>query len=214
MFKIDLHTHSTASPDGGITGDEYEKALSTGKLDCIAITDHNRIDFAKKMADKLGDRIIVGEEIMTSSGEIIGLYLKEKIPANLTTVDTIRKIKDQGGLVYIPHPLETYRHGLQINVLEEVIDTIDIVEIGNGRALFQSKYSQILVWANLNKLIGVASSDAHGSFGFGQTYTKIAELPTRHNIKDLLAKGTPYLQKPTLRAILYPKYNRVMKRFS
>lgn len=214
MFKIDLHTHSIASPDGGLTESQYEHILSSGKLDCVAITDHNRIDFALKMADKLGDKIIIGEEIMTNSGEIIGLYLKEKVPANLSTIDTIKKIKEQGGLVYIPHPLDTYRNGLQINVLEEIVDSIDIVEVGNGRALFQSKYSQILVWANLNNLIGVASSDAHGSFGFGQTYTSIPEIPSRDNIKTVLAKGTPYLQRPTLRAILYPKYNRIMKRFS
>jgi len=214
MYKIDLHTHSIASPDGGITEREYEHILSIGKLDCVAITDHNRIDFALKMAEKLGDKIIVGEEIMTNSGEIIGLYLKEKVPANLSTIDTIKKIKEQNGYVYIPHPLETYRKGLQINILEEIMDNIDIVEIGNGRALFQSKYSQILVWTNLNNLIGVASSDAHGYYGFGLTYTSIPEIPNPMNFKTILAKGTPFLQRPTLRAILYPKYNRIMKRFS
>lgn len=78
MFKIDLHTHSTSSPDGGITAHQYEEALSTGVLDCVAITDHNRIDFAEKLERSFGDKIIVGEEIMTSGGEIIGLYLKRK----------------------------------------------------------------------------------------------------------------------------------------
>ncbi len=60
------------------------------------------------MAEKLGDRIIVGEEIMTTSGEIIGLYLKEKIPAGLSTIRDDKEIKEQGGLVYIPHPLREY----------------------------------------------------------------------------------------------------------
>lgn len=214
MFKIDLHTHSIASPDGGISASEYENVITKGKLDYIAITDHNRIDFAQKMAEKLGDRIIVGEEIMTTSGEIIGLYLKEKIPAGLSTNETIKKIKEQGGLVYVPHPLENTRKGLQINVLEEIVDYIDIMEIGNGRALLQSKYSQVLVWTNLNNLIGVASSDSHGKYGFGRTYTSIHDAPSRNNILSELAKGTPYLQRPTLRALLYPKYNRIMRRYS
>src|ERR1039457_5438980 len=104
MFKVDLHTHSPASPDGGISADQYIEAISTGVLDCVAITDHNRINFAKKLNHSVGDKIIIGEEIMTSGGEIIGLYRNEQVPANLTPIDTIRIIKDQGGLVYIPHP--------------------------------------------------------------------------------------------------------------
>ena len=214
MVKIDLHTHSTASPDGGISADQYEEAIIKGVVDMVAITDHNRIDFAKKLAKKFGDKIIVGEEILTTGGEIIGLYLEEKIPANLTPIDTIRLIKEQGGLVYIPHPLETFRNGLQINTLEEILDFIDIVEIGNGRAVFQSKYAQILVWSNLNHLAGAASSDAHGKHGLGHTYTSVSELPTKNNIKELLIKGTPILKRPTLRALLYPKYYRIIQRYS
>lgn len=212
MYKIDLHTHSSASADGGLTITQYEQALSTDILDCVAITDHNRIDFAQELLKSFGDKVIVGEEIMTQSGEIIGLYLEEKVPKNLSLADTIRLIKNQGGLVYVPHPLETVRHGLQINVLEEVVDSIDIVEIGNGRSLFQSRYSQILVWSNLNHLVGAASSDAHGRVGLGHTYTSIAELPTKQNLKHLLSTGIPIIQRPGLRALLYPKYNRLMKR--
>jgi len=214
MFKVDLHTHSTGSPDGGLSVSQYEHALSTGIVDCIAITDHNKINFAKKLYKAIGDRIIIGEEIMTTSGEIIGLYIRELIPPNLTPIDTIKLIKEQGGLVYIPHPLETIRHGLQIDVLEEIVDFIDIVEIGNGRSLFPSKYSQILVWSNLNHKVGAASSDAHGKLGLGHTYTSIAELPTKHNLKSLLLKGVPIVEKPSLRALFYPKYNRLIKRFN
>lgn len=213
MFKLDLHTHSSSSPDGGITTKQYEEALSTGVVDCVAITDHNRIDFAQKLQNAFGDKVIVGEEIMTSGGEIIGLYLTERIPARLTPMDTIRLIKEQNGLVYIPHPLDTFRNGLQINVLDEIVDFIDIVEIGNGRALLQSKYSQILVWSNLNHLVGAASSDAHGRLGLGHTYTLITELPTKNDLKELLKKGTPILKRPSLRALLYPKYNRITKRY-
>ncbi len=88
--------------------------------------------------------------------------------------------------------LENTRKGLQINVLEEIVDYIDIVEIGNGRALLQSKYSQVLVWTNLNNLIGVASSDAHGKYGFGRTYTSIHDAPSRNNILSELAKRYTY----------------------
>lgn len=74
-YKIDLHTHSILSHDGGIKTQEYEKVISELKLDFVAITDHNKIAFAKEMQDRLGERIIIGEEIMTSEGEIIDLFL-------------------------------------------------------------------------------------------------------------------------------------------
>src|SRR5580765_8441960 len=96
MFRVDLHTHSVASPDGGISADQYAHALSTGLLDVIAITDHNQIDFALNL-------------------------------------------KDQGGLVYIPHPFETVRKGLHPATLEELIDYVDVVEICNGRVLLQNR---------------------------------------------------------------------------
>lgn len=214
MFKVDLHTHSIHSPDGGIGSEQYKHALSTGLVDYVAVTDHNSISFAKELQASFGDRVVIGEEIMTSVGEIIGLYLEEKIYPGLSPIDTIKLIKDQGGLVYIPHPLETFRHGLQIDVLEQIQDHIDIVEIGNGRALLQSKYAQILVWSNLNHLIGAASSDAHGRLGLGRTYTSVTEIPTRDSLLHLLQKGTPTINRPSLMALLYPKYNRLSKRFS
>lgn len=95
MPKIDLHTHSIASKDGAITADDYERMLETGLLDYIAVTDHNRIDFAAELHAKLGEKIIVGEEIKTTEGEIIGLYLTEAIPALLTPEETVQRIKEQ-----------------------------------------------------------------------------------------------------------------------
>jgi predicted metal-dependent phosphoesterase TrpH len=112
MLKVDLHTHSVASPDGGISESQYQQVLNKGTLNCIAITDHNEVDFAIAMNKKFGDKIIVGEEIMTTQGEIIGLFLTEKVPAGLSPEETVKQIRKQGALVYIPHPFETFRHGL------------------------------------------------------------------------------------------------------
>ncbi|MCA9330415.1 PHP domain-containing protein, partial [Candidatus Saccharibacteria bacterium] len=112
MYKVDLHTHSQASPDGGITAEQYAHVLSTGLLDMIAITDHNSIAYAQEVQKQLGDKIIVGEEIMTNDGEIVGLFLTQVIEPGLSAQETCRRIKAQHGLVYIPHPFETVRKGL------------------------------------------------------------------------------------------------------
>jgi predicted metal-dependent phosphoesterase TrpH len=212
MYKIDLHTHSQASPDGGITADQYAHALSTGQLDVIAITDHNRIDYAQQVHAQLGDKIIVGEEIMTTQGEIIGLYLSEPIPRGLSAQETCRRIKAQGGLIYIPHPFETVRSGMHPQILEEIRQLIDIIEVCNGRAFLQNRGKQAVVWGKLNHVPGAASSDAHGIAGIGKTYTRCRELPTKSTLVDHIATGTPMTDRPSLRALLYPKYHRTRKK--
>lgn len=212
MLKIDLHTHSSASPDGGISAAQYQKALDSGLLDCIAVTDHNRIDFATRLQHELDDRIIIGEEIMTSLGEIIGLFLTSPILPRLTPHETIRQIKEQGGLIYVPHPFEKNRRGLEPNILEEVADFVDILEVCNGRAFLQNRSSQAFVWARLNKTTRAASSDAHGNRGLGKTYTIVNKLPTRANLLEQLDSGTLITDRPGIRALLYPKYHRLRKK--
>lgn len=212
MYKVDLHTHSAASPDGGITFEQYERVLSTNLLDMIAITDHNRIDFALQTRERLGDRIVVGEEIMSTSGEIIGLYLTERVSPGLSPLETIKQIKDQGGLVYVPHPFETMRKGMHPGVLEELIDYLDIIEICNGRAFLQNRSAQAVIWAKLNHVTGAASSDAHGIRGLGKTYTQVKELPTQIDLLKHLASGIPVTDRPGLRSLLYPKYHRLRQR--
>lgn len=212
MFKVDLHTHSIASPDGGITAEQYQRALDSGLLDCVAVTDHNRIDFAAYLYGQLGDRIIIGEEIMTSVGEIIGLYLQEAIQPGLTVQETIKQIKDQGGVVYVPHPFEQVRKGLHPAVMEEMLDHLDLVEVCNGRALLQNRSAQAVVWARLNHVIPVASSDAHGAKGLGKTFTSVKELPNRANIMEQLSSGKLLTDRPGLRALFYPKYHRLRKK--
>jgi predicted metal-dependent phosphoesterase TrpH len=212
MFNVDLHTHSVASPDGGISAAQYKRVLEKGILDCVAITDHNTIDFATRLQTSLGDRIIVGEEIMTNAGEIIGLFLTQAVQPGLTPLETVQLIKAQGGLVYIPHPFETIRKGLHPAVLEDIVDFIDIIEICNGRAFVQNRSSQTVVWTKLNHKLGAASSDAHGLAGIGRTYTRLSALPTRDTLLELLSTGTPITRRASLRALLYPKYHRFKRK--
>lgn len=213
MIKIDLHTHSEASPDGGITLTQYKKALKNG-LDYIAITDHNRIDFALYAKQEIGKSIIVGEEIMTTSGEIIGLFLKEKVPMGLSPKETVKRIKEQNGLVYIPHPFEVVRSGMNNVKLKSIIKYVDIIETYNGRAFFGKKTNEVIKFAEEYKVVSVASSDTHGWKGWRETYTIIKEPPTRDNLVYQLLESKKVYKKPSIRAILYPKYNKIKKALS
>lgn len=212
MKKIDLHTHSEASKDGGITAEQYATILRNEILDVVAITDHNRIDFAQGMQKALGaDKIIVGEEIMTLQGEIIGLYLEKKIDPGMSAQETIDAIKLQNGIVYIPHPFEKVRKGIQEDVLLALIDEVDILEGYNGRAFVQNFTTKTLSLAKKHDIPAAASSDAHGLAGIGISYTTIKKQPERYNLSALIAHGRLATGKPPLYTLLFPKINRLKK---
>jgi len=211
MFKVDLHTHSVASPDGGLGMLDYQEKLKSGGLDYIAVTDHNTVEFALQLHDRLGERIIVGEEISTTEGEIIGLYLHTTVPKLLTPRETVAAIRAQGGLVYIPHPFETVRSGITPEALNSIADDVDVIEIHNGRAVFQNKSAQARTWKEQYGWVGAASSDAHAAVGWGKTFTTISEPPTRHSIIKLLNDASYQANFPGVKAILYPKFNRLRK---
>lgn len=212
MFKVDLHTHSVASPDGSISPEQYAKALETEQLDFIAITDHDRVDFALGMNKALGEKIIVGEEISTSQGELVGLFLKKLVEPGQTAAQTAHDIHDQGGLVYVPHPFETVRHGINREDLEEIADHIDIVEIHNGRAWAQNFSPTAAAWAKSHGKAGASSSDAHGSKGLGYSYSIIAEKPSRGSLAEVLTMTSLAHRRTPFYALLYPKLNRFRKK--
>lgn len=209
--SVDLHTHSEASPDGALTAADYKKMLESGRLDYIAVTDHNTADFAvslKQELGELGERIIIGEEIRTTHGEIIGLYLTKTIPMLMSPQDTIDAIRQQGGLVCIPHPFENVRRGMQKAALEPIADQVDMIEVHNGRAVFQNKSKQAYAWAALHGCVGVANSDCHAPDGWGRTRTRIAAAPTRDTLVQLLHDAEYDVRFPGVKAVLYPKINK------
>lgn len=212
MIRVDFHTHSTASPDGGITAEQYAQLFVQDTLDCVAITDHNTIRLAEKLHREFGDKIIIGEEIETKVGEVIGLFLSKSIPKGLSLADTIKAIKSQGGLVYLPHPFETVRKGIQQADLKEVVDSIDIVETYNGRAVAQNKGPRAAVWARLHHKPGAAASDAHGIKGLGTAYTTIESMPTATTLVSQLHTAHLTMERPPIHSLLYPKLHRLRRR--
>lgn len=212
-YKIDFHTHSEASPDGALTAADYAWMLDGGKLDYIAVTDHNTAKFAIELHKQLGDRIIVGEEIRTSKGEIIGLFLQATVPKLMTPEETVAEIRRQGGLVCIPHPFENVRRGMQAEALEMIADEVDMMEVHNGRAVFQNKSKQAYAWARAHNCLGIANSDSHAVPGWGKTYTVLPEKPTKEGLLRLLASAEYHTGFPGVKAVMYPKINKFKMRY-
>jgi len=210
MYKVDLHTHSKASPDGFLSVSDYERMLTTKRLDVIAVTDHDTITFAQQLHEHLGDSIIVGEEITALEGELIGLFLHDAVPPGLSATETAKRIHDQGGLVYVPHPFETARKGIRLDVLDQLAGQVDIVETYNGRTL-QDHGTQAAAWAKAHHVPGASSSDAHGRRGWGNTHSTVSEHPTRDTLMTLLWDARLTTKSTGVVGRLYPKLNRLRK---
>jgi hypothetical protein len=207
-YKVDLHTHSTFSYDGGLTLNDYTKIFQNKILDVVAITDHNEIGFALKMQKVFDNKIIIGEEIESIEGEIIGLFLKKKVMPGLNAKETIKEIKQQNGLVYIPHPFEKQRKSIQEEIFEKIYDQIDISEVFNGRS-FGRKKDKVFI---KKVKYAAASSDAHCILGIGSTFAYMNEIPTRENILRLLESATLSKNYSSLISYLCPLINKIKKK--
>lgn len=212
MIALDLHTHSEGSPDGSLRLKDYERMLQSGVLNAIAITDHDDISFAQNVREVLGEQIIVGEEISTAEGELVGLYLTKRVEPGLSAHETAEAIKAMNGIVYVPHPFETVRKGISKRTLGGIAELVDIVEVHNGRAIFQNRGGLAQKWAEQNGKAMAASSDAHGKRGWGKTFSVVAETPRQSTLVSLLKSASLERGTVGLRGALYPKANRLRRR--
>ncbi|HYX85011.1 MAG TPA: glycosyltransferase [Gaiellales bacterium] len=170
----DLHMHTSHSHDCATDPEALLDHCIAEGLGAVAITDHNEISGALAAAE-LGKpiRVIVGEEVKTSQGEVIGLFLRERIERGMSMDDTVAAIQEQGGLVYMPHPFDRMHTIPDPATLLRVLDRIDIFEVYNSRLLFEGFNDDALRFAVKYNLIQAAGSDAHVLPGIGTALNRI-----------------------------------------
>jgi predicted metal-dependent phosphoesterase TrpH len=167
------------SGDATTTPDELIAALPNSGIDVLCITDHNSVDGALRFAEsgELGVSVIVGEEIKTSAGEVIGLFLTERVPFGLKPDEAVAAIKAQGGLVYVPHPFDAMRHCLSEDALTGLARDggLDIIETVNAKTSLASCNARAAAFAQQWDLAGAGGSDAHVPQAFGAAWTDVAD---------------------------------------
>ena len=191
MLKADFHMHTHYSPDSQMTPQELvARCLKVG-LDCIAVTDHNTIEGALAVQRIAPFRVIIGEEVKSSEGEITGLFLTETVPRDLPPVETARRIKEQGGLVSIPHPFDRFRRSVILRrALDEIVQYADIVEVFNSRNNFDGDDRKAYEFAQEHGLLASGVSDAHTPIELGRTFVEMPEFDgTPEGFKQALSQG-------------------------
>ena len=197
MMRLDLHCHSEASSDCRTPLIEIPKRCLARGISVQAITDHNQIWGAQLLQemtrDLAGLTVILGEEVSTREGEVIGLFLKECIPAGLSPEETVERIKAQGGLVLLPHGFDPLkRHRLSAAALARIGTQIDIVESFNARISRPRWNRAAATWAAARKLPKSAGSDAHTLADVGDAWVQSPKrlIESPQDLLAALAEGT------------------------
>ena len=190
LIDVDLHMHTDHSSD---CATPVEVLLSTAReqgLGAIAVTDHNEISGALEARERAAEfdvRVIVGEEVKTADqGEVIGLFIEEKIPRGLTLQATIAEIKRQGGLVYVPHPFDRLHTVPDYEHLLDVLDDIDLLEVFNPRVAIREFNEEAVRFAAKYRIAAGAGSDSHVPQGLGSVRVRMRDFEDPHEFLESL----------------------------
>jgi predicted metal-dependent phosphoesterase TrpH len=193
-IRVDCHNHSYYSPDSILSPGTMLRRVKASGLNVIAVTDHNTVrggivarELAAKRFPEL--RVIVGEEVRTADGEVLGLFLSQEIPRDLSAVDTIERIHSQGGLAGAPHPFDPYRSGLRESGLRAVEGKLDFIEGLNARMVNGAHNEQAQEYAKAHGLPLSAASDAHSPREIARCYVEMPDFETPAQFIESLRAG-------------------------
>ena len=191
MIRVDCHLHTCYSGDAVTTIDEFAERVTSAGIDLVCVTDHHAIRGAQELSD-LGIRVVVGEEIRTTRGEIIGLFLSERIPAGLHLEETVSRIRAQGGITYVPHPYDPIRRPLHEDTLEVACEEglIDAIEVFNAKTSLAHLNERAGELAQRFDLPGGAGSDAHDPDAIGAAFVEMPDFDGPHAFLASLRAGT------------------------
>ena len=208
-----MHTHCEASPDSLTPVRVQAARIKEVGLDVVFATDHDTIDGAlrlRELAD--GYRLIVGEEITSADGDLIGLFLERAVPRGLPGEETIARIHDQGGLVCIPHPFSRNRnHRITRTALERLWPLVDCVEAFNAREAFTADNARAAAFAAEHGIPAAAGSDAHTPRELGRVHLEMDDFADAPGFIAALRGATIHGTLAGLGVHFHTRYAKVRK---
>lgn len=195
MLTLEFHCHTNASKDSLTTPAYLVRAARGRGLDRVVVTDHNSIAGAKAAQALDPELIIVGEEIMTTKGEILAAFVTEEIPAGLTPLETIQRLKDQGAFISVSHPFDEWRKGgwKEADLLE-IIPFVDAIEVFNSRCMDPRFNQRAKAFAEKHHLAGTVGSDAHGTIELGKSVMMLKPFTGPDGMRNVI-RGAKFKTK-------------------
>ena len=193
MPRVELHCHTIYSKDSLTTPEKLLQACERKGIERVAVTDHNSIDGALATHELDPQRVIVGEEIYTSKGELLAFFVKEYIPGGLHPLETIELLRDQGAFISVSHPFDQQRGGhWEETDLLEILPHIDAIETFNARCTFAKYNERAQQFAEEHNLLGTVGSDAHAPRELGNATLSMAEFSDASTFKKNLREAVQH----------------------
>ena len=192
MFLVEFHCHTNASKDS-LTLPEALVARARRKgLGRVIITDHNSIAGARLAQALDPEFVIVGEEIMTTKGEILAAFVREEIPAGLPPSEVIQRLREQGAFISVSHPYDTMRSGgWKEPDLLEILPLVDAIEVYNSRCMRPSFNRKARQFAEKHNIPGTVGSDAHAAFEVGRSVLRLESFADADGLRKVIRSGEP-----------------------
>ncbi len=195
----DFHIHTRFSRDSILSEDKFIRVAMERGLTHVAVTNHNNVEGAIAVRDRVAAlgldeqlTVILGEEVSTSDGEVVGIFLERTIPRGLTADQTADEIHAQGGLVSIPHPFDPFRAShIQREPLERLAAAgkIDMIEVFNSRVTFGRHNEEAADFAARYAIPGIACSDSHSAFEVAMSFNALPAFSTAEELREGLAEN-------------------------
>jgi len=187
ILRVEFHCHTIYSKDSLTKPDALVAACRRKGLDRVVITDHNSIAGAREAHALDPQRVIVGEEIMTTGGEILAAFVKEEIPAGLSPQETIERLRRQGAFISVSHPFDLTRKGhWKLDTLRDIAPLVDAIEVFNSRCIDNTPNQQAQAFAQEHRLAGTAGSDAHTTFELGRSVLLLPAFSDAGELKQAI----------------------------
>jgi len=187
MINLEFHCHTHASKDSLTRPADLISVARRKGIDRVVVTDHNSIAGAREARAIDPELIIIGEEIMTTKGEILAAFVQEEIPARLSPQETIKLLKEQGAFISVSHPFDELREGGWIeNDLLEILPLVDAIEVYNSRCMFPRFNRRARAFAERHNLAGTVGSDAHAAFEVGRSLLLLDQFTGADGLRNVI----------------------------
>jgi predicted metal-dependent phosphoesterase TrpH len=191
-MRLEFHCHTSYSKDSLTHPADLVAACWRKGIDRVVVTDHNSIGGALEAQAVDPELVIVGEEIMTTRGEILAAFVKEEIPRGLSPQETIRRLKDQGAFISVSHPFDRMRAGgWEEKDLLEILSEIDAIEVFNSRCMLPSFNRKAKEFAEKHNIAGTVGSDAHAAFELGRSVMLLDQFNGPEEMRRIIRRGIP-----------------------
>lgn len=184
MLRVEFHSHTIYSKDSLTKPEQLIEVCREKGIDRIVITDHNTIAGAKQAQQLAPELIIIGEEIMTTEGEILAAFVEQEIPAGLSSYEVIHILREQNAFISVSHPFDQWRSGhWQLADLINIAPLVDAIEIFNARCMLPRFNRRALEFAEKHDLAGTVGSDAHAAFELGKATMILPEFSNADELR-------------------------------